>query len=235
MVVPGTDPRKTQETDDVLRDGKILLSHKSSCAAAGERRLGAADGVYFHAGRTHPAYGKVALVFRPLAEEDRAEVTPFGLGALLCRGNGDIHDQRRCVVPVAHLPDPEQAAFVAASTWRSDWRDHAPHFVAAYFGSELDAYFALDGEVWIPLRARQAKQGHVLVLRSASFRNVCGMVPINDDLRWVEHPRGLTVAYVARARSEGHPDAAWLGLLADVIGEKATPAVLDAWPAWTAA
>ena len=40
---------------------------------------------------------------------------------------------------------------------------------------------------------------------------------------------------VERARIEGHPDAAWLGLLADVIGEKATPAVLDAWPAWTAA
>ena len=57
----------------------------------------------------------------------------------------------------------------------------------------------LDGEVWIPLRALQAKQGHVLVLRSASFRNVCGMVPINDDLRWVEYPRGLTVAYVERA------------------------------------
>jgi hypothetical protein len=144
VVVPGAPVRKNQETDDVLRDGKILPSHKSTFAADGERRLGAADGVYFHAGRTHPAYGKVALVFRPLAEENRAEVTPFGLGALLCPGNGDIHDQRRCVVPVAHLSEPEQAAFVAASTWRSDWRDQAPHFVAAYFGSELDAYFATE-------------------------------------------------------------------------------------------
>lgn len=40
---------------------------------------------------------------------------------------------------------------------------------------------------------------------------------------------------VERARSDGHPDAAWLALLADVIGEKAEPSVLDAWPAWVAA
>ena len=45
-------------------------------------------------------------------------------------------------MPVAHLSDPEQAEFVADSTWRSDWRDKAPHFVAAYFGSKLEAYFA---------------------------------------------------------------------------------------------
>ncbi len=40
---------------------------------------------------------------------------------------------------------------------------------------------------------------------------------------------------VERALSDGHPDAMWLALLADVIGEKAEPAVLDAWPAWAAA
>jgi tetratricopeptide (TPR) repeat protein/CO dehydrogenase nickel-insertion accessory protein CooC1 len=40
---------------------------------------------------------------------------------------------------------------------------------------------------------------------------------------------------VERARSEGHPDAAWLALLADVISEKAEPSVLEAWPAWAAA
>ncbi len=37
---------------------------------------------------------------------------------------------------------------------------------------------------------------------------------------------------VKRAQSDGHPDAAWLALLADVISEKAEPAVLNAWPAW---
>jgi hypothetical protein len=42
-------------------------------------------------------------------------------------------------------------------------------------------------------------------------------------------------ANVARARSDGHPDVAWLALLADVISEKAEPAILDAWPAWMAA
>ena len=40
---------------------------------------------------------------------------------------------------------------------------------------------------------------------------------------------------VDRARSDGHPDAAWLSLLADVINEKAEPAALNAWPAWMAA
>lgn len=40
---------------------------------------------------------------------------------------------------------------------------------------------------------------------------------------------------VERARSDGHPDAAWLTTLADVINEKSDPIVLDAWPAWAAA
>jgi tetratricopeptide (TPR) repeat protein len=40
---------------------------------------------------------------------------------------------------------------------------------------------------------------------------------------------------VERARSDGHPDVAWLALLADVISEQADPAVLQAWPAWAAA
>ena len=34
--------------------------------------------------------------------------------------------------------------------------------------------------------------------------------------------------------ANGHPDAAWLALLADVIGKKAEPSVLDAWLAWVA-
>lgn len=42
-------------------------------------------------------------------------------------------------------------------------------------------------------------------------------------------------AHVERAQSDGHPDAAWLALLADVISEKAESAVLEAWPAWVAA
>lgn len=57
----------------------------------------------------------------------------------------------------------------------------------------------LDGEVWIPLRALPAKRGHILLLRSASFRSTCNIVPLSDDLRWVEYPRGITVAYVDRA------------------------------------
>lgn len=78
-------------------------------------------------------------------------MTHFGLGALLCDANTKMHDQRRCIVPVAHLPHIEQKAFVAASTWHSDWRDKAPHFIAAYFGAELDAYFA-DEAVGRPVR-----------------------------------------------------------------------------------
>ncbi len=144
VVVPLGGPRKVTETDDALRDGKLLPSHKSPNAAAKERRLRAADGVYFHAGRTHPVYGKVALVFSPLEEEEEAEITPFGLGGLLCDGTGTDHDERRCVTPVAHLPEADQADFVAASTWREDWREHAPKFLAAYFGADLDAYFAAE-------------------------------------------------------------------------------------------
>jgi hypothetical protein len=57
----------------------------------------------------------------------------------------------------------------------------------------------LDGEVWIPLRVLEAKRGHVIVLRSASFRSACNVVPLSGDLRWLEYPRGVTVAYVDRA------------------------------------
>jgi hypothetical protein len=112
-------------------------------------------------GRTHPAYGKVALVFRPLDEEEHAEVTPFGLGGLLCKGSGDGHDQRHCMAPVAHLEDAEQAAYVAASTWRSNWRDadHAAQFVALYFGANLDAYFA-DADTSRPVRPDPAGVFH---------------------------------------------------------------------------
>jgi len=142
VVVPHRSPRKELETDDALRDGKLLPRHKSPRTASDERRLRAANGIYFHAGRTHPAYGKVAFVFSALAEEAQAEVTPFGLGGLLCDGAGEVHEQQSCVGPVAHLSDAEQAEFVASSTWRSQWRDQAPQFLAAYFGSKLDAYFA---------------------------------------------------------------------------------------------
>jgi len=40
---------------------------------------------------------------------------------------------------------------------------------------------------------------------------------------------------VERARSDGHPDAEWLSLLADVISKNTDPAVLQDWPAWAAA
>jgi hypothetical protein len=137
--------RKKMETEDVLRDGKLLPTHKSPSAADKERRLAGTDSVYFHAGRTHPAYGKVALVFHPLDEEARAEVTPFGLGGLLCdKPEGNGHPQPpECVLPVSHLEESEQAAFVKDSTWTSSWRERAGHFLAAYFASDLDAYFAL--------------------------------------------------------------------------------------------
>jgi hypothetical protein len=146
VVVPHVEPRKGTETDDTLRYGRILPRHKSLASAESERKLGAADGIYFHGGRTHPAYGKVALVLYPLDQEAQAEVTPFGLGGLLCKGSGEHHDARHCVAPVAHLSEPEQAAYVAASTWRSGWRapDQAARFIAAYFGADLGAYFSAE-------------------------------------------------------------------------------------------
>jgi hypothetical protein len=160
VVVP-RGPRKGMETDDTLRDGKLLPRHKSPVARKGEQRLGAADGVYFHAGRTHPVYGKVALVLYPLDEEDKAEVTPFGLGGLLCdKPEGLAHPRPpECVLPVSHIEESEQAAFVQSSTWRSPWRDPAGHFLAAYFGSNLDAYFAA-GDAGRPARLDPAGVYH---------------------------------------------------------------------------
>lgn len=143
VVVP-LGPRKNVETEDTLRDGKLLPSHKSPLAAKKDRELGAADGIYFHAGRTHPVYGKVAFVFSLLEEEEKAEVTPFGLGGLLCDRTGEAHEARGCVAPVAHFSGADQKSFVEGSTWRSDWRDHASKFLAAYFGDDLGAYFAAE-------------------------------------------------------------------------------------------
>jgi hypothetical protein len=147
VVVPPFSPRMETETCDVLREGKLLTSHRGKSTERIDAALGVATAVYFHAGRTHPDYGKVALVFRPLEQEERAEVTPFGLGALICDQKEEKHALRSCLGPIAHQEEAVQARFVAASTWRSGWRqDQAPRFLAYYFGAALDAYFAAEAD-----------------------------------------------------------------------------------------
>jgi len=142
VVVPPSDPRKGREVEDVLRTGIIRASHKSARSRDVERRLGAPDAIYFHAGRTHPEYGHVALVLAPLSDSAAAqEATPFGLGGLLCDGVKDTHTQGGCISPIAHEPEATQAAFYADSNWSSDWRMSAAHFLDIYFLGRLRDYF----------------------------------------------------------------------------------------------
>jgi hypothetical protein len=104
--------------------------------------------LYLHAGRTHPAYGKMALVFRQLPGGAAEDATPFGLGGLLCDQKSIWHDEGACAAPVAHDPEVDQEQFVKASIWGADWRGHAGEFLATYFGDDLSKYFApgVDGK-----------------------------------------------------------------------------------------
>jgi hypothetical protein len=83
----------------------------------------------------------MALIFGPLDEELKAEATPFGIGGLLCKGSGRYHDAGQCTSPVAHDPQSDQVAFVAASSWNTAWRERAAHFLAAFFSPSLGDYF----------------------------------------------------------------------------------------------
>jgi hypothetical protein len=67
---------------------------------------------------------------------------------------------------------------------------------------------------------RNSRSACSTVLAGAARRSACAITGLGP-LRHVE-----------RARSDGHPDVAWLALLADVISKNADPAVLQAWPAW---
>ena len=56
----------------------------------------------------------------------------------------------------------------------------------------------LEGHIWIPVRVLEAKRGHILVVRSASFAAACRMVMLPQDLRWVDRHADLDIAYVPR-------------------------------------
>jgi hypothetical protein len=56
----------------------------------------------------------------------------------------------------------------------------------------------LDREVWIPVRGRSAKRGHIVVLRTALFAETCRRVELADDLRWEDRHEGIDIAYVDR-------------------------------------
>jgi len=155
VVVPdaSTDPgnrerlqREARQIEDIFHHGRLKPEHESANAHAVAGRLGVGHSLYFHAGRTHPDYGKLALVFRELPGDDSADATPFGLGGLLCTSNGRWHDTGSCTSPVAHDPEPDQVDFVRESRWTSAWREQAGSFLAAYFGVELHRYFLPEAE-----------------------------------------------------------------------------------------
>lgn len=140
VVIPG-NKREETEIDDVLKRGRLCTTHQSPTSAQLEDDLQVKRSLYFHAGRTHPDYGKMALIFHPMVEEAKGEATPFGIGGLLCPTTGHYHDSGQCTSPVAHDPKDDQIDFVAVSRWSADWREQAGRFLAAFFGPSLGGYF----------------------------------------------------------------------------------------------
>jgi hypothetical protein len=147
--------REATQIEDIFRLGRLKPGHESANAHAIAGKLGVGPSLYVHGGRTHPDYGGLALVFSGLPGDESADVTPFGLGGLLCPASGPLHDQGKCTSPVAHDDEAEQRAFVAASRWISGWREPAGRFLAMYFGTALDRYF-LPGADGKPERADPA-------------------------------------------------------------------------------
>jgi hypothetical protein len=61
---------------------------------------------------------------------------------------------------------------------------------------EVEALF--DAGTWVRLRPLPAKRGHVVVVRSESFKTTCLKVRLRDDLVWEDPHEGVEIAYVER-------------------------------------
>lgn len=144
VIIPRDDQRGIEEIEDVLTSGRLSREHKGLRTRRTEAQLGTGSFLYFHAGRTHPDYGRGMVVIRDSPTSAELEATPFGLGGLCCGGTDEdpLHKARGCVSPVAHHDSGEQARFVAESTWHEDWRDKAAQYLALYFGDTPEAYFS---------------------------------------------------------------------------------------------
>jgi hypothetical protein len=178
VIVP-TNDRGPLEVHDIFSDGVLRRSHKSDHSRLLEQELGAGDGLYFHAGRTHPQYGRAVFV---IADSPvHAEVTPFGLGGLCCPNNNSspLHADGSCISPVAHLERSIQRGFVLGSTWRDDWRARVGQYLAWYFGSTPSRYF-LDGSASRP--SRPDPEGIFIEPRNRDWRIWTAEVRILDDL-----------------------------------------------------
>lgn len=180
VIVPEHD-RHLTEIHDFFADGLLLRSHKSTRSRNLEQQLGAGDGLYFHAGRSHPVYGLAILVLTEISEP--VEVTPFGLGGLCCPNNASstLHTDGGCVSPVAHRSEAEQRRFVQESTWRADWRAYLAAYIAYYYDSEPSRYFA-DGESSRP--ARIDPDGIFADLSNRDWRIWTAEVRVQADLRF---------------------------------------------------
>lgn len=141
VVVPAPGHhRRELELLDVFRRGTLRPSHKSPLAVQCERTLQREGALYFHGGRPHPDYGNAVIVLDGLPEGTPMEVTPFGLGGMLCtKTHAGPHT---CVAPVAHDDEVEQVDFTARSTWLADpWRARAAEYIGLYFGATPERYF----------------------------------------------------------------------------------------------
>lgn len=140
--------REAAELRDVLRTGLLRASHKSARSREIEVRLGAQDFLYFHAGRTHPAYGKVVFALGDAPDGRYSEASPSGLGGLFCADgrspdDASSHFDGSCLAPVSHRSDEDQRSFYEQSVWAPMWRSRLGDYLAAYYGRRgLHRYFA---------------------------------------------------------------------------------------------
>ncbi len=183
---PATHPRHNVEIEDVLDRGLARVEHRGGESRRTETELRATPGVYFHAGRTHPDYGDMALALAPF--DCKAEATPFGLGGLACKADCPAI---QCIRPVGHAANALQCAFVAASVWADDWRRHVALYLATYF-SDFDRYFQNDPPALYPAVARSTDWrawtvevrvlGEDVDLAQALSRNQVLIWAMTDDL-----------------------------------------------------
>ncbi len=227
VVVPRHEDRAFIEAHEIFIDGLLRLNHKSAKSRRIEIELGAGDAVYFHAGCASPEYGRAVFALQHISQD--VEVTPFGLGALICTGKSSdpLHKAGSCVSPVAHWSRANKVSFVRDSTWRDDWRDRFADYLACYFGGQLDRYFSMQAsgkpQVVDPERifaSRRNKDWRIwtLEVRVLGDVNLFDAVRAGTIVLWGVPPnveKQLKVAALAARRRLSHMRPLWAQLPRD--------------------
>jgi hypothetical protein len=101
---------------------------------AAETMLELPQCVYFYAGRSHPAFGKIALAFDEKCERHHSgSATPFDTGGLASRPEGKI----KTALP-NHKPETIRRFTKASTKSLQVWREVFVHFLAAYFSRPVE-------------------------------------------------------------------------------------------------